>query len=294
MYEPYFGLVEKPFSLTPDPRYFYRSPSHSNALELIRHGIDRRDGVIVITGPSGTGKTTLCRTLLEDLDRDTLTSLVLNPYLSSDELLRLILQDLGAISREEGRRAREAAGATEPLLQTLRDYLISLQSLGTRALIIVDEAQKLPIPLLRQIASLAALEQKHAPLVQIVLVGQLTLSDVVKDPALHALADRIRIRYRLRPLTGSETADYVEHRLTLGGVIDRGTFTARALHRVYRATQGNARLINLVCDRALLGAFSAGADHVEADEVDQAARSVGLDTHGGAAALVLSWMRRVA
>jgi general secretion pathway protein A len=293
MYEPFFGLVEKPFSLTPDPRYFYRSPSHANALELMQHGIARSDGLMVVTGISGTGKTTLCRTLLEDLDRETLTSLVLNPYISEEDLLRLILQDFGAISREENRRARQA-GRAEDLLHTLREYLISLQTLGTSALVIVDEAQKLPLPVLQQIARLASLEYGRRPLLQIVLVGQLTLTEVLKEPALRALADRIQIRYRLRPLTGSETADYIRHRLTIGGVVDRATFTPRALLRVYRATQGNPRLINLVCDRALLGAFSAGMALVAPDEVDHAARILGLQPMGSTAATVLSWMRRVA
>jgi general secretion pathway protein A len=289
MYEEFYGLREKPFSLTPDPAYFFRSPSHGNALEVIRHGLRSREGVIAITGTSGTGKTTLCRTVLEQLDRDTFTALVLNPYLSDEDLLRLILQDFGVISREEMKQGRLSGIGAAELLRTLHDFLRSLVPLGARALLIVDEAQKLTLPVLGQIKRLACLGGTDT-LLQIVLVGQLGLRDSLRSEELRELDRRVSIRYRLRPLTADETGSYVAHRLSVAG--DRAaTFTSRALHGVHRATGGNPRLINLLCDRALLAAFAARALHVDQDLVAAAATSLGLVP---VRRPVLSWFRRVA
>ena len=209
MYESFYGLREKPFSLTPDPRYFYRSQCHANALELVQHGGRSSRGLTVVTGTSGTGKTTTCRTILESLDRKTFTSLVLNPYLSEEDLLRLILQDFGVISREEIRRGVLSGVRPVDLLRTLEEFLTSLTSLGARALLIVDEAQKLPVQVLDQVKRLTRLAE-HAPL-QVVLVGQLGLTDSLRTPDLRSLDERVTIRYRLRPLSVGETAEYVRH-----------------------------------------------------------------------------------
>jgi general secretion pathway protein A len=290
MYEEFFGLHEKPFSLTPDPRYFYRSAPHANALELVQHGIRRRDGVIVITGTSGTGKTTLCRTLLDGLDRQTFSSLVLNPYISDEDLIRLILRDFGVISRDENRG--EALLGPAELMYTLQDFLQSLRPLDARALVIIDEAQKLPLRVLEQIRRLSGLATGPRPLMQIVLVGQLNLAANLRAAELRPLENRVSIRYRLRPLTSIETACYVKHRLKIAGGDSADRFTSKALQRVHRATAGTPRLINLVCDRALVGAFSIGAAQVTPDIVTKAASGVGLEAGGNAAAAVLSWMRR--
>ena len=145
MYETFYGFREKPFSLTPDPRFFYGSQCHANALELVQHGSRKPSGLTVITGTSGTGKTTTCRKILDAADRRTFTSLVLNPYVSGEDLLRLVLQDFGVISREEIRRGLLDGVRTIDLLRTLEDFLGSLNALGAQALLIVDEAQKLPI-----------------------------------------------------------------------------------------------------------------------------------------------------
>jgi general secretion pathway protein A len=289
MYESFYGLREKPFSLTPDPAYFYRSPSHANALDLVTHGIRRREGVIAITGISGAGKTTLCRTVLETLDRETVTALVLNPYVSDEDLLRLILQDFGVISRDEVRRGRLSGVGPAELMRTVHEFLRSLVPLGARALLIVDEAQKLTLPVLGQIKRLACLGGTDT-LLQIVLVGQLGLRDSLRSAELRELDRRVSIRYRLRPLTVDETAAYVAHRMAIAG--DRAsTFTSRALQRVHRATDGNPRLVNLLCDRALVTAFASQARHAEVDHVAAAARGLGLER---ASRPVLSWFRRVA
>jgi general secretion pathway protein A len=289
MYESFYGFREKPFSLTPDPRYFYASPCHANALELVQHGSHHPGGLTVITGTSGTGKTTTCRTILDSLDRKAFTSLVLNPYLSEEDLLRLVLQDFGVISREEVRRGLHRVKSID-LLRTLDEFLKSLTSLGARALLIVDEAQKLSLAVLEQIRRLSGLAEK-APL-QLVLVGQQTLADRLRAPNLRALEERVTIRYRLRALTASETAGYVRHRLLVSSDEPGAAFTPRALYRVHRATGGNPRLINVLCDRALLAAFTAHASVIEPALVDGAAAGLRLDPRGSMAETVLGWMRR--
>ena len=157
MYEPYYGFAEKPFSLTPDPKYLYRSESHGDAFELLRYAIDRREGFLVITGDIGLGKTTLCRALLEQTDKKTLTALLLNPFLSEVDLLQCILQDLGVISRGLV-RAGAWQPSTQELINTLNEFLLSLIPLGAHAVLIVDEAQNLPLPILEQIRILSNLE----------------------------------------------------------------------------------------------------------------------------------------
>ena len=158
MYEDYYGFTEKPFSLTPDPKYLYKSASHANAFELLQYAIRRREGFVVITGDIGTGKTTLCRAILEQIDRKTFTALVLNPFLSEDDLLRLILQEFGVVSRDEIKRGRLAGVSKQELIETLNEFLLSLQALRAQALLIIDEAQNLPLQVLEQIRILSNLE----------------------------------------------------------------------------------------------------------------------------------------
>jgi general secretion pathway protein A len=291
MYEESFGLREKPFSLTPDPAYFYRSPSHANGLDLFRHAIARRDGVIVVTGTSGTGKTTLCRTMLNEADRNTFTALVLNPYVSPAELVRLVLQDFGVISREEARRAQSAGLGRAELLRTLQDFLRSLIPIGARALLLVDEAQKLPRPVLEEIQRLSGLTERGRCLLQIGLVGQLNLRDNLRAPELRALTSNVSIRYRLRPLTSDETASYITHRMAVAGDASASRFSGKSLQRIHRAAGGNPRLINVLCERSLLGAYSARLSQVDDGTVVRAAYALGLEPRGGS---VLGWLRRVA
>lgn len=290
MYESFYGFREKPFSLTPDPRFFYPSQCHANSLELVQHAGRTAQGLTVITGTSGTGKTTTCRTILESVDRKTFTSLVLNPYLSEEDLLRLLLQDFGVISREELKRGLLSDVRAGELLRTLEEFLRSLTSLGARALLIVDEAQKLPTQVMEQVKRLSRMAES-APL-QVVLVGQLGLTDSLRAPDLRPLDRRVTIRYRLRPLTAGETAAYVQHRLSVAGAESSAIFTPRALQRVHRATGGNPRLINLVCDRALLAAFSVHEARIEPATVERAASGLRLEPAGGMTGSVLTWMRR--
>lgn len=288
MYEDYYGFTEKPFSLTPDPKYLYRSESHANAIELLKYGIRRREGFVVVTGDIGTGKTTLCRALLEQLDRRTFTALILNPFLAEEDLLRLVLQDFGVVSREEIRRGRLAGVSRQELVETLNEFLLSLLPLGATALLIVDEAQNLPRAVLEHIRILSNLETNKEKLLQIVLVGQTNLKDVLRSPDLRQLDQRVSIRPHLKPLTPEETGAYVAHRLTIAGGGSAVSFTPRALELVHRCTAGIPRLINLVCDRALLGAYSERAQRVTPEMVCKGATSLDLAVPR---ASFFGWMR---
>jgi general secretion pathway protein A len=275
MYETYYGFAEKPFSLTPDPKYLYRSESHANAFELLQYAIDRREGFVAITGDIGTGKTTLCRALLEQTDKRTFTALLLNPFLSEEDLLRAILQDLGVVTRGEERASRWQP-SKQDLINTLYDFLLSLIPLGARAVLIVDEAQNLPLPILEQIRILSNLETDKEKLLQIILVGQLNLVPLLRSPELRQLDQRISIRYQLKPLTDDETGAYVTHRLAIANGARSVVFTPAALKVVYVYSGGIPRLINLLCDRALLGGYSAQTARIDEDLVTIAAEGLDL------------------
>jgi type II secretory pathway predicted ATPase ExeA len=276
MYEDYYGFTEKPFSLTPDPKYLFKSESHANAYELLQYAVRRREGFVVITGDIGTGKTTLCRALLEEIDRNTFTALVLNPFLSEEDLLKLILQDFGVVSRDDLKRGRLANVSKQELIETLYDFLLSLLPLRASAVLIIDEAQNLPMAVLEQIRILSNLETDKEKLLQIVLVGQLNLQPLLKAPQMRQLDQRVSIRYQLRPLNRDEVAAYVSHRVTVAGGAASLTFQPKALDLVHRRTNGIPRLINLVCDRSLLAAFAARTNRVLPEMVHQAAENLEL------------------
>jgi len=276
MYEEYFGFLEKPFSLTPDPKYLYRSESHANAFELLQYAIRRREGFVVVTGDIGTGKTTLCRALLEQIDRRTFSALVLNPFLSEDDLLKLILQDFGVVSREEMRAGRLSGVSKQELIDTLYDFLLGLLPLQASAVLIIDEAQNLPLQVLEQLRILSNLETDKEKLLQIIMVGQLNLKPLLRSPELRQLDQRVSIRYELKPLTREEMAAYIMHRLRVAGSSNAVSFTPKALHHVHQYTGGIPRLINLICDRALLGAFSSRVNTVTHDLIERAAETLDL------------------
>jgi general secretion pathway protein A len=288
MYEEYYGFTEKPFSLTPDPKYLFKSASHASAFELLQYAIRRREGFVVITGDIGTGKTTLCRALLEQIDRKTFTALVLNPFLSEEDLLRLVLQEFGVVSRNEVKRGRLAGVSKQELIETLNEFLLSLRAIGAQALLIVDEAQNLPLQVLEQIRILSNLETEKEKLLQIVLVGQSNLKDLLRRPDLRQLDQRVSIRYDLKPLSAEETAAYVQHRLSVAGGGAAVTFVPKALARVYQYTGGIPRLINLLCDRSLLNAYSAHDTRVVPKFIESAAQSLELQR---SRSRMIGWMR---
>jgi general secretion pathway protein A len=276
MYENYYGFAEKPFSLTPDPRYLYRSESHANAFDLLQYAIRRREGFVAITGDIGTGKTTLCRALLEQIDRTTFTALVLNPFLTEEELLKRILQDFGVVSRDDAKGGRLATATKQELIDTLYDFLLSLVALKASAVLIIDEAQNLPMPVLEQIRILSNLETDKEKLLQIILVGQLELQAQLRAPELRQLDQRISIRYELQPLDRDSVAAYIAHRLTVAGAATSVSFSSDAIDAVHRFSGGIPRLINLICDRALLAGFSAHAPRIGGEHVTHAANGLDL------------------
>jgi type II secretory pathway predicted ATPase ExeA len=281
MYESYYGFAEKPFSLTPDPKYLYRSQSHANAFDLLQYAIRRREGFVVITGDIGTGKTTLCRALLEQIDRTTFTALVLNPFVAEEDLLKRILQDFGVISRDEIKAGRTANVTKQELIETLYDFLLSLIPLKASAVLIIDEAQNLPLPVLEQIRILSNLETDKEKLLQIILVGQLNLQTLLRSPEMRQLDQRVSIRYELKPLDGESVSAYVAHRLTIAGGNASVSFTPKALRQVHRWSGGIPRLINLICDRALLAGYSIRADRITPDMVTHAAASLDVQSLTG-------------
>jgi general secretion pathway protein A len=278
MYESYYGFAEKPFSLTPDPKYLYRSRSHANAFDLLQYAIRRREGFVVITGDIGTGKTTLCRALLEQIDRTTFTALVLNPFMTEEDLLRRILQDFGVISREEVKAGRIAHVTKQELIDALYDFLLGLIPIKASAVLIIDEAQNLPLPVLEQIRILSNLETDKEKLLQIILVGQLNLQTLLRSPELRQLDQRVSIRYELKPLDRETVAAYVGHRLTIAGGSAAVAFTTKALWQVHRWSSGIPRLINLICDRALLAGFSVRSNRITPEMVTHAAESLDFET----------------
>jgi general secretion pathway protein A len=276
MYENFYGLVEKPFNLTPDPKYLFRSESHSEAYDLLQYAIRRREGFVVITGDIGTGKTTLCRAVLRETDRKTFTALMLNPFLSEEDLLRQILQDFGVVSRDEVRRGLLAGVSKPQLVETLYDFLLSLLPLNAGAVVVIDEAQNLPPHVLEQIRILSNLETDKEKLLQIVLVGQPNLSSLLQAPGMRQLDQRVSIRCALEPLTRAEVAAYIAHRLKVAGGAESVEFTPKAIDRLRRQSGGIPRLINLLCDRALLAGYAARTGRIGPELIAAAAESLDL------------------
>ena len=250
-YEPYYGLKEKPFSLSSDPRFLYKSRAHAAVYDDLRAGIRRREGLIVLTGDIGTGKTTLCRSVLKDLDRKTFSTFVPDPFVSREDLLKMLLIDFGVMSVDDLKSGRLNGASRPDLSYPLYEFLKALVPLQAFAVLVIDEAQNLPLSLLEEIRILSDLEGPEK-LLQVVLVGQLELLPKLKDPSMRQVDQRISVRCQLQALDRAAVAGYIAHRLTIaGGGTDRVDFSEDALDIVYRATNGNPRLINLVCDKSL-------------------------------------------
>lgn len=288
MYEEYYGFVEKPFSLTPDPKYLFRSESHASAFELLQYAIRRREGFVVITGDIGTGKTTLCRALLEQIDRTTYTALVLNPFISEEDLLKRTLVDFGVASGEDVKTGRLSKASKQDLIDALYDFLLGLIPLKASAVLVIDEAQNLPLEVLEQIRILSNLETDKDKLLQVILVGQLNLRSLLRSRELSQLDQRVGIRYELQPLDRATVAGYVAHRLAIAGGAASVVFEPGALAALHRFSGGIPRLINLMCDRALLAGFSRGTSRITRQMVRDAARSLEFTRRGPH----MGWMER--
>jgi general secretion pathway protein A len=275
-YEEFYGFAQSPFTLAPDPRFLYPSPSHEEAIRLLLQTVRRREGVAVLSGDIGTGKTTVCRTVLEQLDMKLFTSLVLNPFLSGEELLREILLDFGVVSREAVRSGRVIAASHHELISTLHEFLTSLVPIGASGVLIIDEAQHLSPEVLEEIRILSNLETKRTKLLQIVLVGQLNLLEVLKQPEQRQLDQRVALRTVLSPLGRLEVEAYVMHRLSVAGEMGQVAFDDAALDLVQSASGGVPRLINLICDRALMIGAQSDARVITSHMISGAVGSLGL------------------
>ena len=267
MYTSFFGLQEKPFAITPDPRYLYLSERHAEALAHLLYGINEAGGFIQLTGEVGTGKTTVIRSLLEQLPSHAEVALILNPRVTPAEFLLTICEELHLQVPEHGR------ASTKTLMDVLGHYLLEAHARGRRVVLIVDEAQNLGAETLEQVRLLTNLETSTTKLLQIILIGQEELRSMLEQPGLRQLAQRITGRYHLGPLSREESAGYVKHRMRVAGATAE-SFTPGALGEVHRLSGGIPRVINVVCDRALLGAFTREDHRVGPTYVRQAAAEV--------------------
>jgi len=267
MYTSFFGLHEKPFAITPDPRYLYLSERHAEALAHLLYGINEAGGFIQLTGEVGTGKTTVIRSLLEQLPGHADVALILNPRVTPAEFLLTICEELHVPVPEPGR------GSTKTLMDLLGHHLLGAHAAGRRVVLIVDEAQNLGAQTLEQVRLLTNLETATTKLLQIILIGQPELRELLGQPELRQLAQRITGRYHLSPLSAAETAGYVKHRMRIAGATAE-VFTPAALREVHRLSGGIPRVINVICDRTLLGAFTQEEHRAGAALVRQAASEV--------------------
>ena len=286
-YATFYGLNEKPFSLSSDPKFLYHSASHDRATQRMLGAIRRREAMVVLTGEIGVGKTTLCRGVIEQLDRRTLTSFVVDPFESAEDLLKTVLIDFGVISRDDLARGRLTNASRADLAAVLRDFLFSLAPLQAFAVVFIDEAQNLPVDLLAQMRVLADTEG-DARLLQVVLIGQPNLLTTLARPELRQFAQRISVRCTLEPLAGDEIAGYVMNRLAVAGGSLRVEFDDGSLERVYELSAGVPRLVNLLCDRALSVGYGLSASVIDVRVVESAAEDLDLDPPSGISAARLT------
>jgi general secretion pathway protein A len=265
MYESFFGLTEAPFSISPDPRYLYMSQRHQEAMAHLRYGIQEAGGFVQLTGEVGTGKTTICRCMLEQLPDNVDVALILNPQISQNELLATLCDEI--------RLPYPPDASPKQLLDLLNERLIVSFGQGRRTVLVIDEAQILTRAVLEQIRILTNLETTRRKLLQIILIGQPELNTTVSRSDLRQLSQRITARYHLEPLMKHETAEYIKYRLGVAGC-HQTVFTRGAIRRVYKLSQGVPRLINVICDRALLGAYSGNSQKVTAPMVSRAGRAI--------------------
>jgi type II secretory pathway predicted ATPase ExeA len=273
MYNEYFGFTEAPFSLTPDPRFSYTNALYQEAFATLRYGIEARKGFIVITGEAGTGKTTLLRRLMQSFGRHVQTAYIYNPHVTLTELLRLILSDLGLTSRTEDRLA---------MIAQLNEYLIKQLKDRNIVTLLVDEAQELSIEMLEEIRLLSNLETDTQKLLQIVLMGQPELERKLDQPELRQLKQRVALRCRLDPLPSNEVGEYISARLKAVGYSRKDLFHGSAVEKIAAHSRGIPRIINIICDNALLIAFAASKKTVSAATIDEVARDLRLNQQAAA------------
>ncbi|WOI45215.1 AAA family ATPase [Acidovorax sp. BLS4] len=270
MYAPFFGLEHAPFSIAPDPRYLFMSDRHREALAHLLYGLDAGGGFVLLTGEIGTGKTTVCRCFLEQIPAHCNVAYIFNPRLTVGELLRSICDEFGVAHTP----AVPGSETVKDCIDPLNAFLLQAHAAGRNNVLIIDEAQNLSADVLEQLRLLTNLETSERKLLQIILIGQPELRGMIAGPSLEQLAQRVIARFHLDALSAEETRQYIAHRMAVAGLQGALPFTARALQRVHALARGVPRRINLLCDRALLGAYAGGVREVNEAIVDQAAREV--------------------
>ena len=270
MYAAYFGLKKEPFSIAPDPRYLFMSERHREALAHLLYGLSGGGGFVLLSGEIGTGKTTVCRLFLEQIPANCNVAYIFNPKLTVTELLQSICEefDVGVV------RQGAALPTVKDYLDPLNQFLLRAHAEGRNNVLIIDEAQNLSAEVLEQLRLLTNLETSERKLLQIILIGQPELRSMLARPELEQLAQRVIARYHLQALTQPETAQYVQHRLEVSGLDRPIPFDRKALQRIHQLSRGVPRRINLLCDRALLGAFANGRGSVDAATIERAAAEV--------------------
>jgi general secretion pathway protein A len=281
MYEKYFHLDERPFSIAPDPRFLFMSARHREALAHLLYGVGEGGGFVQLTGEVGTGKTTLCRALLEQLPANVDVALILNPKVTAQELIATLCDEL-RVTYPEG------TGSIKTLTDALNRQLLAAHAAGRRTVLVIDEAQNLSPEVLEQVRLLTNLETAREKLLQVILIGQPELRTLLAREDLRQLAQRITARYHLEPMNRVETEAYVLHRLQVCGATGR-LFSRGALDALHRLSGGVPRLINVLADRALLGAYVEGEGQVSAKVLRRAAREVLPAAPAGAAAAPWGW-----
>lgn len=260
MYNSFYNFKETPFNLTPNSRFFFSSDKHTEALDSLVYAINQRKGFVVITGEIGAGKTTVCRTLLNKLNKYTQVALVTNTHLNSKDLLMTIMEDLGIDFQ---------AGSKSKMLSQLNNYLIEELQKDNNVVLIIDEAQNLKPSVLEEIRMLSNLETETEKLIQIILLGQPELKQKLSLARLEQLRQRVSVYFHLSPLSKQETKDYVVHRLKVASESDRQYVTDEALDLVYEFSKGVPRLINQICDSAFLTGYVREANVIDHDILNE-------------------------
>lgn len=272
MYESFYELTGKPFKLSPDPHFFYESPHHGKAISYLRYGLELGEGFIVITGPVGTGKTTIARSLLSTLDESIVAAQISTTRLSPDELVKMVAAEFGL--KFEGLSKAD-------ILSRLETYLHSLHSQSRRALLIIDEAQNLPSETIEELRMLSNFQVNDSPLIQSFLLGQEELKPIIEQPDMEQFRQRIIASCHLKPFTESQTNDYILHRLTQAGWNGKPVLGDDIFSTIFAYTKGVPRKINLFMDRLFLYAFMEGLEKIELDNVASVVEEIDGELSGG-------------
>ena len=280
-YEPFFGLKKKPFSLASDPEFLYESPGHAAALAALLAGIRRREGLLAFTGEVGTGKTTICRAVLRNLDRTTFSAFIPDPFASREDLLKMLLIDFGVTTVQDITTGPLAGAGRTELSYLLSSFLDTLVPLDAFVVVFIDEAQNMSFSLLEEVRVLSDAFNRHGQL-QVVLVGQLELLEKLKSPVMRQLDQRVSVYTRLDPLTSDDLIGYVHHRLQIAGATaHRPLFAPTALTLIHEASGGIPRVINRICDRALHLAHERRSPMVDRSMIEEVLGQAPLEAPAG-------------